>query len=129
MTIKFIGFNPPFIGGPRKIMSPQSGDRLIANDVLQNLLILPGELPFRPNFGVNLRNFSFEKMTIDALSELEDNIRLQLIRNDPRLIIKALRLTPTPDQAQLEIYLVVSLIEDPDLNITIKRLIQILNRQ
>lgn len=128
MTARYIGFNPPFVGGPQKIMSQQADDRLIANDVLQNLLILPGELPFRPGFGVNLRNFTFEKLDNRSLSILRQNITAQITQNDPRLIIKNLELVPVPDTGQLQITLVVSLIEDPDRNIEIKRLIQILAR-
>ena len=128
MTARYIGFNPPFVGGPQKIMSQQADDRLIANDVLQNLLILPGELPFRPGFGVNLRNFTFEKLDNRSLSLLRQNITAQIQQNDPRLIIKNLELTPLPDTGQLQIILIVSLIEDPDRNIEIKRLIQILAR-
>jgi len=128
MTARYVGYNPPFVGGPQKIMSQQKDDRLIANDVLQNLLILPGELPFRPNFGVNLRNFTFEKMALRDLGRLEQEIRNQLIQNDPRLIIKKLDLIPDSDKATLSINLIVSLKEDPDRNIEIKRLIQILTR-
>jgi phage baseplate assembly protein W len=128
MTARYIGYNPPFVGGPQGIMSQQSDDRLIANDVLQNLLILPGELPFRPGFGVNLRNFTFEKLNNKNLSLLEQEIATQIIANDPRLIIKKLELLPFPDTSQLEINLVVTLIEDPDRNIEIKRLIQVLAR-
>ena len=128
MTSRYVGFNPPFVGGPQKIMSQQADDRLIANDVLQNLMILPGELPFRPGFGVNLRNFTFEKLDPGSLSRLEQEITVQIKRNDPRLIIKKLELVPLPDTSQLNITLIVSLIEDPDRNIEIKRLIQILAR-
>ena len=128
MTVRYVGFNPPFIGGPQKVMSSQADDRLIRNDVLQNLLILPGELPFRPNFGVNLRNFVFEKNTANDLNRLENDIRTQLVSNDERLLIKFLNLTSLPDQSAVEITLIVALKEDPDRNIEIKRLIQVLTR-
>lgn len=124
---RYTGFNPPFVGGPQKIMSRQDDDKLIRNDVLQNLLILPGELPFRPNFGVNLRNFVYEKLTDNHLQQLEFEIRQQVLINDPRLNIVSLTLIPNHDEAGLEITLVVSLIEDPDKNIEIKRLIKILS--
>ena len=67
---EFIGFNPPFIGGNEGIMSQQRGARLIRNDVLQNLLILPGELPFRPNYGTNLRDFVFEKLSSNNIESI-----------------------------------------------------------
>lgn len=126
MSARYFGFNMPFIGGHQKVMSRQEDDKLIKNDVLNNLLIVPGELPFRPNFGVNLRNFVFQKMTEDQLSDLEQEIRIQILTNDPRLVIRSLSVLPDPDQAGLQINLIVSLIEDPDQNIEIKRLIKVL---
>lgn len=128
MTSRYVGFNPPFIGGPQRIMSQQKDDRLIANDILLNLLILPGELPFRPGFGVNLRNFTFEKMAQPDLNRLDQEIRDQIVKNDSRIIVKSLDLVPSLDQSALEITLIVGLREDPDRNIEIKRLIQVLTR-
>jgi len=75
---EFIGFNPPFIGGSQKILSRQDDERLIRNDVLNNLLILPNELPFRPTYGVNLRNFVFEKMDSSAIDQLKHEIISQI---------------------------------------------------
>ena len=59
----YIGFNPPFVGGSQGIMTRQEDERLIRNDILNNLLILPGELPFRPNYGVNFSKVKFLKLT------------------------------------------------------------------
>ncbi len=126
MSSRYFGFNMPFIGGHQKIMSRQEDDKLIKNDILNNLLIVPGELPFRPSFGVNLRNFVFQKITDDQLIDLEQEIRLQILSNDPRLIIRTLSVVPDADQGGLQITLIVSLIEDPDQNIEIKRLIRVL---
>lgn len=126
MSSRYFGFNMPFIGGHQKVMSRQEDDKLIKNDILNNLLIVPGELPFRPSFGVNLRNFVFQKITDDQLIDLEQEIRLQILSNDPRLIIRTLSVVPDADQGGLQITLIVSLIEDPDQNIEIKRLIRVL---
>jgi len=126
MTLRYVGFNPPFVGGTQSIMSSQSDDRLIANDVLQNLMILPNEIPFRDNFGVNLRNFTFEKLDENNLRSLEEEITTQIRRNDERLIIKLVELIPDSDEATLTINIIVALREDPDRNITIKRLIRTL---
>ena len=122
----YIGFNPPFVGGSQGIMTRQEDERLIRNDILNNLLILPGELPFRPNYGVNLRNFTFEKLTQDALELLRSDIINQLSGNDSRLIIREVKLVPKPDTSYLEITVLASLVEDPNKNIEIKRLISIL---
>lgn len=127
MLARYFGYNQLFVGGPQKIMSRQEDERLISNDILNNLLIIPGELPFRPSFGVNLRNFVFEKLDGNDISILESEIASQLLRNDPRLIIKQLRLVPNPDSAQLEITILVTLKEDPNKTIEIKRLIRTLS--
>lgn len=123
---EFIGFNPPFVGGPQKIMSRQDDERLIRNDILNNLLILPNELPFRPTYGVNLRNFVYEKMDSSALDQLRNEIISQIRTNDPRLIVRNVKLVPNSDNATLEITVLVSMIQDPNKNIEIKRLIKTL---
>ena len=122
----YIGFNPPFVGGSQKIMSRQEDKRLVRNDVLNNLLILPGELPFRPNYGVNLRNFIFEKFNQDELDELRFSISNQLSLNDPRIIVSDIILVPKPDIVSLEITVLIILREDPNKTIEIKRLIKVL---
>jgi len=122
----YIGFNPPFVGGSQKIMSRQEDERLIRNDILNNLLILPGELPFRPNYGVNLRNFTFERLTQDELDKLRSEIISQISNNDSRLIVRTVLLIPKPDISSLEITVLVSLREDPNRTIEIKRLISTL---
>jgi len=127
MSSRYIGFNPPFVGGSQKIMSRQDDERLIRNDIIQNLLTLPGELPFRPDFGVNLRNFLFEKLDEHSLQSLKYEIENQLLFNDPRLIILKLNIIPIYDTSSLEITLLVTLREDPDKNIEIKRLIKVLS--
>lgn len=126
---EFIGFNPPFVGGNEKIMSQQRGDRLVRNDVLQNILILPGELPFRPQYGTNLRNFVFDSMDFDSLNGLESEIRTQIVKNDNRLIIRDVRLKPDPDNGKLDVTVIVAFKEDPFTDIEINRLININSRR
>lgn len=122
---EYIGFNPPFIGGNEKIMSQQRGEKLIRNDILQNLLIVPGELPFRPNFGTGIRNFVFDQMDQNALTILEDEIRRQIIANDPRLTIRDISLIPEPNESRLNINITISFIDDPSYNIEISRSINV----
>ena len=122
---EFIGFNPPFIGGNEKIMSQQRGEKLIRNDILQNMLISPGELPFRPDFGTGIRNFVFDQMDQNALTILEDEIRRQIIKNDPRLIIRDISLIPEPNESRLNINITISFVDDPSYNIEISRSINV----
>jgi phage baseplate assembly protein W len=126
---EFIGFNPPFIGGNEKIMSQQRGSRLVRNDVLHNLMIAPGELPFRPNFGTNIRNFVFDAMKPSELGILEDEIRQQIVRNDSRLMVKDVTLTPYQDSGKLDVTVIVAFTEDPFTDIEINRLININSRR
>lgn len=122
---QYFGFNMPFYGGQNAIMSRQEDERLIKNDIMHSILVLPGELPFRPNFGVNLRNFTFETMDDASLTSLEDEIRFQIVKNDPRLSVKLVRINAYPDNYTIEINIVVSLYDVPDNNIEIKKLIKI----
>jgi len=70
----FYGANMPFLGGKEGIMSRQSNERLIRNDLLQLLLTSPGERVMRPTFGSGIRSFMFEQMDDIGLERLKSNI-------------------------------------------------------
>lgn len=83
MSALYYGYNPPFFGGQQKVLSRQSDEILIKNDVLQILLTAPGERLFRPFFGVGLRNRLFDPS--DSFDNIESDIVNQINRYDGRL--------------------------------------------
>jgi len=80
------GFNAPFLGGPEKVLSRQTDERLIRNDLLQLLLTSPGERVMRPDFGSPIRKFVFENMTAADLTKLENDILETIRNNEPRVV-------------------------------------------
>jgi phage baseplate assembly protein W len=125
---EYIGFNPPFVGGGQGIMSQQRGSKLIRNDILQNILTIPGELPFRPNFGTSVREFVFDTMSPIDIQLLVDQVSEQITTNDPRLILNNIEIVPDNDNLQLNINITVSMKDDPEEEIEINRTIDIIQR-
>lgn len=88
------GFNAPFIGGPEGVLSRQTDERLIRNDLLQLLLTSPGERIMRPDFGSPIRRYVFENMDRASLNSLKDAINQTILDNEPRVIVSDIILTP-----------------------------------
>lgn len=118
---KLFGFNPPFIGGPEKVLSRQVDDKLIRNDILQLLMTVPGERVHRPNWGVNLRSFVFEQLTEADISSLRLEILEKIAVYETRINVLSLGLIPDEDNAGLVVQLVFSLVSDPRKKINVTK--------
>jgi phage baseplate assembly protein W len=122
----FYGMNPPFIGGPQNILSRQEDEKLIKNDILQLLLTVPGERVNRPDFGTELRAFVFEPNSLNDLSVLESNIASAIERFETRVEILNLSITQQSDGHTIKVFIVTRLINNPNVEIVIDRLIETL---
>jgi len=122
----FYGMNPPFIGGPQNILSRQEDEKLIKNDILQLLLTVPGERVNRPDFGTELRSFVFEPNSLNELSVLESNIASAIERFETRVEILNLSITQQSDGHTIKVFIVTRLINNPNVEIVIDRLIETL---
>lgn len=85
MSTKYYGYNPPFFGGHQNVMSKQSGDRLIKNDVLQLLLTMPGERVMRPNWGTKIKSTLFDGADNTVIPDLVDSINRALSLYETRV--------------------------------------------
>ena len=85
MGMQYYGYNPPFFGGHQNVMSRQSGDRLIKNDILQLLLTGKGERVMRPTWGTVVSRSLFEQMDDTLASSLIQDIDEQLRTYEPRI--------------------------------------------
>lgn len=110
---KYIGFNPPFIGGLHGVLSPQTDARLVKNDLLQLLLTLPGERIYRPTFGTQLRAVVFDQMTQDDVDLLCADIQAAIVNNDERIIVNSISGQMEGDGLSLSLKINVSLTDNP----------------
>jgi phage baseplate assembly protein W len=124
----FYGYNPPFVGGPQNILSRQEDVRLIQNDILQLLLTIPGERAMRPDFGVNLRNAVFEQNDAVTASNLESEIREQILRYDERVNIMTVTITRDDARHGMTVMVQLQLKQDPTKYITIEQFLSAENQ-
>jgi phage baseplate assembly protein W len=81
----YYGYNAPFKGGHQNVMSAQSGDRLIKNDLLQLLLTAKGERLMRPQFGTTLKSRLFNEITPSVLTSIEAELNEVIRTQEPRI--------------------------------------------
>lgn len=103
MAKEYFGFNPPFFGGQQNIMSRQSGDRLIKNDLLQLILTTPGERVMRPNWGTNVRTALFQNIDDRLIADLKNSISTAISTYEPRVDVDV-DIASNPDSNQLNIF-------------------------
>ena len=99
----FFGFNPPFFGGAQNVLSKQTDERLIKNDLLQLLLTAPGERVFRPDFGTNIRTSIFEQLTDSDIDSLRSNIADQIERFERRISLREVTIETSPEANSISI--------------------------
>ncbi len=117
----FFGMNPPFIGGAQNVLSRQEDERLIKNDLLQLIMTIPGERVMRPEFGVSLRSFVFEQLVGADLASLELELVQQIQRQEPRVTIDTIGITPDAERNGMQVKLVFRMKKDPKKELSIER--------
>ena len=83
--MNYYGYNPPFFGGHQNVMSKQSGDRIIKNDILQLLLTMRGERVMRPTWGTIIKSSVMEGITDELKSDIVSDVVAALSRYEPRI--------------------------------------------
>jgi Bacteriophage baseplate protein W len=63
------------------------------------LMTYPGERPMRWQFGCRLRDFVFEGATWENAALIAEEVRAALLRWEPRVIVNAVEVTPSSDEA------------------------------
>lgn len=98
----YFGYNPPFFGGHQNILSKQSGDRIVKNDLRQLILTSIGERVMRPKWGTIIKKLLFELITDELIQEAEANINEMIGLYEPRVSVHATVL-PVPTNNLLRI--------------------------
>ena len=119
----FYGYNPPFIGGARGVLSRQEDIQIIKNDILQLLLTRPGERIYRPNFGTNLNNLVFANVNQNTIQILKVEITDILRKEEPRVNVKNVDIVQ--DEHYLYIKIAAVLKSDPKVVLDITKRINV----
>ena len=115
----YYGYNPPFFGGHQNVMSKQSGDRIIKNDLLQLYLTNKGERVMRPNWGTIIGTSLMEQITDGLLMNLESDIADMTSSVDGRVSVNATA-TANTDENVVNIKIVAVLTNQPDQRFTME---------
>jgi phage baseplate assembly protein W len=113
----YFGFNPPFLTASGQIMPVQTDERLVKNDLLQLLLTVPGERPFRPNFGSPVKQALFEPADALSTSNLRNGIARAVTLNEPRVTLTEIRVNILSDINKLQIKLFGFLTISPNIQL------------
>ncbi len=111
----WFGYGPPFLGGAENILSRQEDEQLIKNDLKSLLLTVPGERYNRPDFGCQLRNFTFELADDSQLSSLRQSVINAIEQWEERVIINNVDVGSSQDH-QLTVTVNVSPVNNPLVN-------------
>lgn len=98
----YFGYNPPFFGGHQNVLSRQSGDRIIKNDLRQLLLTSINERVMRPTWGTILHRAIFEPIDSQLLEDVRDNLNNVIAEWEPR-VRASVEITTDPDEHVLTV--------------------------
>jgi phage baseplate assembly protein W len=124
MPIRTRGFGFPInTNGQFPFLTPQQDERLIKNNVLHNVMTVPGERVHRPNYGTNISSTLFRSVTSDISIDLKTEVIGQVPDNDPRLIVKSINIVNGTNNTT-NIDILVAPRQSPEENIEVRRLIR-----
>ncbi|HEY1574368.1 MAG TPA: GPW/gp25 family protein [Pseudonocardiaceae bacterium] len=92
------------------------GERDIDQAIQLILRTYPGERPMRAEFGSRLRDFVFDGANGENAAAIASEVRVALLRWEPRVIIDNVIVTPDDDDPSIlyiEIQYVIKTINDP----------------
>lgn len=81
---------------------------------IRNLVMtMTGEIPFLPEFGSRLYRLLFEPIDAITTAMIESELRASITTFEPRVSIRNLVVTPTPDELLYQIDLTLQLVNLP----------------
>jgi phage baseplate assembly protein W len=110
----YYGFNPPFFGGHQNILSKQSGQRIIKNDLQQLIMTTPGERVMRPDFGTIVKKSLFEQITPDLTARITQSIVSAIAKYESRVRVNV-TVSSDPDNNLLTIRMAGYFTNQPNL--------------
>ena len=104
---------------------PIKGIDAIKNSIKNILLTKKGERPFNPRFGSNVSSFLFEMIDDHTSGMIRDEIFESLEEFEPRIKVREVVVTPSPETNSYDINVTCLIIEErvvADIKITLERL-------
>ena len=86
----------------------------IKNSIANALLTSPGEKILSPEFGIDLRRFIFEPVDVFTEEDIEEDIKVNLPRFEPRIELENVEVQGLEDEQQYNIQLQINV---PSLNV------------
>ena len=77
----------------------------IRNSIINIFTTFPGDKILTPTFGLNLNQFLFDPCSTDTAQLIGDEIKNQLVRQEPRIVVNKVRVVAQPSQSQYDITL------------------------
>ena len=85
-------------------------ENAIARSVRNIVMTIPGEKPFNPDFGSNVRNLLFENMDSVSAGLIVDEIRQSIDRYEPRVELINVEAFPDFDNNSFDVLIVYNII-------------------
>lgn len=93
------------------------------NNSIRNILTTPkGSLPGNPEFGTNLEEALFEIIDEITLSFIEDIIITELTKQEPRIIVKAIKFNVNTDEGQILTTILYEIINTNEIESTLVKI-------
>lgn len=93
------------------------------NNSIRNILTTPkGSLPGNPEFGTNLEEALFEIIDEITLSFIEDIIITELTKQEPRIIVKAIKFNVNIDEGQILTTILYEIINTNEIESTLVKI-------
>lgn len=86
----------------------------VKNSIRTCFLTSPGQKILSPEYGLDLRRYLFEPITNDTAYFIQDDIRNNLTRFEPRVVVTGVNVIPNIEQQE---YNIIMQIDIPSLNV------------
>ncbi|WP_165041459.1 GPW/gp25 family protein [Dysgonomonas sp. ZJ709] len=84
-----IGWSFPVSFNKREGVSMSYGDSDIRESLKILLSTIPGERIFRPEYGCNIRQWTFSRMNLSEKTRIINTIEMAILEGEPRIILES----------------------------------------
>ncbi|MDR1714736.1 MAG: GPW/gp25 family protein [Prevotella sp.] len=84
-----IGWSFPVSFDKKESVSMSYGDGDIRESLKVLLSTIPGERIFRPEYGCNIRQWTFSRMNLSEKTRIANTIEMAILEGEPRIILES----------------------------------------